>query len=99
MGTIQRKTDATSESIEQFFEQLTADGAAAINSAGERVRVGAGQVADSIQKASQKAAASVREGCADVQSMVRERPVESLAVCFIVGAITGAVVTLLLRWR
>lgn len=99
VGTIQRKTGEAREGIEQFFEQVTAGGAAAIGRAGETVRAGAQQAAESVQKASQQAAASVREGYADVEEMVRQRPAESLAVCFGAGVITGVIVSLLLRWR
>ena len=99
VGTIQRKTGEARESIEQFFEQLTSDGAAAISRAGESVRAGAQQAADSVQETSQQAAASMREGYAEVEDMVRQRPAESLAVCFGAGVITGVVVSLLLRGR
>ena len=99
VGAIQRKTGEARESIEQFFEQLTSNGAAAINGAGETARAGVQQAADSVQKTCQKAAASVREGYADVEAMVRERPAESLAVCFGAGIVTGVIVGLLLRWR
>jgi len=99
VGTIQRKTGEARERIEQFVNELSSDGASAISRAGETVRAYAHQAADSVQEASKQAATSVREGYADVESMVRQRPAESLAVCFGVGVITGAVVGLLLRLR
>ena len=97
LGTIQRKTGEARESIEQFFEQFSANGASAIGQAGETVRAYAQQAADAVQETSKHAAASVREGYAEVENMVRQRPAESLAVCFGVGVITGVVVGLLLR--
>jgi uncharacterized protein YjbJ (UPF0337 family) len=99
VGTIQRKTGEARESIEQFFEQVTSNGAAALNGAGETARTGVQQAAESVQQTCQKAADSVREGYADVEAMVRERPAESLAICFGAGIVTGVVVGLLLRWR
>jgi uncharacterized protein YjbJ (UPF0337 family) len=99
VGTIQRKTGEAREGIEQFFEQLNLDSAAAISRAGESVRAGAQQAVDSVQRTSQQAAASMREGYADVEAMVRERPAESLAICFGAGVITGVIVSILLRWR
>lgn len=99
VGAIQRKTGEAREGIEQFFEQFTADSAAAMSRAGETVRAGTQRAAESIQKTSQIAAASMREGYSDIEAMVRERPAESLAVVFGVGVVTGVVVTLLLRWR
>ena len=99
LGVLQRKTGEARESIAQFFEGLSADGASAISRASEAVRGYAQQAADSVQETSHKAAASVREGYAEVEDMVRQRPAESLAVCFGVGVITGVVVGLLLRHR
>jgi uncharacterized protein YjbJ (UPF0337 family) len=99
VGTIQRKTGEARESIEQFFEQFSANGASAIGRAGEAVRAYAQQAADTVQETSKQAAESVREGYAEVEDMVRKRPAESLAACFGVGVITGVVVGLLLRWR
>ena len=99
VGTIQRKTGEARESIEQFFDQFTADGAGTISRAGETVRAYAQQAADSVQETSHNAAASVREGYAEVEDMVRQRPAESLAVCFGVGVVTGVVVGLLFRSR
>ncbi len=97
VGAIQQKTGAARESIEQFFEQFTSNGADAISGAGETVRTYAQQAADSVQEMSQQAAESVREGYAEVEGMVRQRPAESLAVCFGAGVVTGVVVGLLLR--
>ncbi len=99
MGTIQRKTGEARESVEQFFEQLNSDGASAINRASESVRAGAQHVMEAVQETSQQATASAREGYAEVENMVRQRPIESIAVCFAAGVITGVVVSLLTRWR
>lgn len=97
MGSIQRKTGETRESIEQFFEQFNSKGAAAISQAGETIRAGVQQASDYVQETSKQAAASVRGGYAEVTGFVGQRPVESLAVCFGVGVITGVVASLLLR--
>lgn len=99
VGAIQRKTGEAREGIEQFFEQFVADGGSAISRAGEAVRTYAHQAADTVQETSHKAADSMRAGYAEVEGMVRQRPAESLAVCFGAGVITGVVVGLLLRWR
>ena len=99
LGTIQRKTGEARESIEQFFEQFSANGASAVSQAGETVRAYAQQAAETVQETSKQAAASVREGYAEVEDFVRQRPAESLAVCFGVGVITGVVVGLLFRSR
>ena len=99
VGTIQRRTGEAREVIEQFFEQLSPDSTSAIGRAGETVRAYVQQAADTVQEKSKQAAASVREGYAEVEEMVRQRPAESLAVCFGAGVITGVVVGLVLRSR
>ena len=99
VGTIQQKTGEARESIEEFVEQLTSSGASTISRAGESVREFAHQTSDSIQETSHRVAASARKGYADVEEIVRQRPAESLAVCFGAGVITGVVITMLLRWR
>ena len=99
MGTIQRKTGEARESVEQFFEQLESNGASVISRAGETIRAGAQHAVDSVQETSHRAAASAREGYAEVEDLVRHRPIESIAVCFGAGVITGLVVSLLFRSR
>ena len=99
VGKIQKKTGAARESIEAFFDQFTAEGASAVSRAGEAVRAYAQQATDAVQETSHQAAAPPREGYAEVEDMVRQRPAESLAVCFGAGVITGVVISLLLRWR
>jgi uncharacterized protein YjbJ (UPF0337 family) len=99
LGTIQRKTGEARESVEQFFEQFSSNGAAAISQGGETVRASVQRAADSIQKASQQAAASARDGYAEVEAVVRQRPAEALAVCFAAGVIAGVVAAVLVRWR
>jgi len=99
VGTIQRKTGEARESIEQFFDSLSSDGASSISKATESVRNYAQHAAESLQESSKQAADSMRDGYAEVEDMVRQRPAESLAVCFGVGVITGVVVSLLLKSR
>jgi ElaB/YqjD/DUF883 family membrane-anchored ribosome-binding protein len=97
VGTIQRKTGEARESIEQFFEQFSANGASVLGRAGEAVRSYAQHAVETVQESSKQAADSVREGYADVEELVRQRPAESLAVCFGVGVVTGVVLSLLMR--
>lgn len=99
MGKIQKKTGAARESIEQFFDQFSTNGASTVSRAGDTVLAYAQQATDAVQETSKQAAASVRGGYAEVEDMVRQRPAESLAVCFGTGVITGVVISLLLRSR
>jgi uncharacterized protein YjbJ (UPF0337 family) len=99
VGTIQRKTGEARESIEKFLDSLSEDGASAISRASESVRSYAQQAAETVQQTSKQAADSVMGGYHEVEDMVRQRPAESLAVCFGVGVITGVVISLLFRGR
>ncbi len=99
MGTIQKKTGEARENVEQFFEELNSNATAAYSHASENVRATANRAANCAQEASQQAAATMREGYAEVEGMVRRHPTESLVVCFGSGLIAGVVVSLLLRWR
>jgi len=99
IGAIQRKTGEARESIEHFFDDLSSGGASAINRAAESVRGYAQQAVEAVYETSQQGASSVREHYNEAEDRVRQRPAESLAVCFGVGVITGVVVSLLLRRR
>ena len=96
---IQKKTGAARESIEQFFDQFSTNGASTVNRAGETVRAYAQQATDAVQETSHQAVVSVRKGYAEVEDWVRQRPAASLAVCLGAGVITGVVVKLLMRRR
>lgn len=96
---IQKKTGAARESIEQFFDQFATNGASMTNRAGEAVRGYAQQATDVAQETSHQSVASMSEGYAEVEDLVRQRPGESLAVCFGAGIITGVLIKLLLWQR
>lgn len=99
VGTIQRKTGEAREGIEEYVKQLSSDSDSAMSRTGKTVRAFVQQAAETVQETSMQAAESVRDGYAEVEDMVRQRPAESLAVCFGVGVVTGVVVSLLIRWR
>jgi len=96
---IQKRTGDARESIEQFFDQFATTGTSMTNRAGEAVRGYAQQATDVAQETSHQAVASMSEGYAEVEDMVRQHPAESLAVCFGAGIITGVVIKGLLWQR
>jgi uncharacterized protein YjbJ (UPF0337 family) len=99
VGAIQRKTGETLESVERFLEELATESASAIHRAGESVRAGAHQAADTLQGSYQGSVASLRKGYSEIEDVVRQRPAKSLMVSFGVGIITGVVAALLSRRR
>ena len=112
IGLVQQKTGETREEIESYVDQIceSCDGQSVTQRVSETAREYAGQAVETAQGAAQSAVASmqhssefvtdrVKEGYQQTQSLVRHRPVESLAVTFGAGLIAGVVVGLVLRSR
>lgn len=110
VGLIQRKTGEARSAIEKFLDEATADGASAFNQAAETAReyaqqaVGAvqdksKQAAETIRKGYDQASESFRRGYEQTESMIKDRPAESAAVCFGVGMLCGVILGLALRGR
>jgi uncharacterized protein YjbJ (UPF0337 family) len=110
VGLIQRKTGEARSSIEGYLEEVSSKGAGAFSQAAESARQYAGQAAETarqyagqatetIQESSKHAAESFRHGYEQAEEMVRERPMESLAVCFGAGVFVGMIMGVLMRGR
>jgi uncharacterized protein YjbJ (UPF0337 family) len=99
IGLIQRRTGETRDSVTKFLEELTTDAGGTITKAREAVLDYAHQASESVQQTAQHAAESVRSGYHQTEELVRRRPVESLAVCFGAGLITGIVLGISMRSR
>ena len=99
VGAIQQKTGEARESVEKYLEKLTDNGASMIGSAAESARHYAETAQQSVQDAAHYASDAVRSGYITTQRTIRNRPVESLAVSFGAGLITGVVLGLIMRSR
>lgn len=97
VGLVQRKTGEARESIERFLDETTASGASVISKAAESVRQFSHDAADRVQESSKQAADALREGYDQAETMVKNRPAESMAVCFGMGLLCGVIVGLTLR--
>jgi len=95
IGVIQRKTGEAREAIERYLQEVSGSAAAATGTAGDYAQ----HAAETVQQTAKQAADQVRAGFDAAERFVRQRPKESLAVCFGVGVITGVVIALLLRSR
>ena len=84
VGVIQRKTGEAREAIEKYLEEISGRAASA-----------AATVCDYAQHAADQLHASYDKA----DHFVRDRPGESLLVCFGLGLITGVVIALSLRSR
>jgi uncharacterized protein YjbJ (UPF0337 family) len=99
VGLIQRKTGEARGAIERYLEELTSNGSSTVAQAVETAREYAQQAAGTIQHASQQAAESMQHGYQEAERVVKQRPVESVAVCFGAGVLAGVVLGLMLRSR
>ena len=99
VGMIQRKTGEARSSIEHYLGELTSDGGSTVAQAVETAREYAHQAADRIQQTSKEAAESMQHGYEEAERVVKERPVESVAVCFGAGVLAGVLLGLMLRSR
>jgi uncharacterized protein YjbJ (UPF0337 family) len=99
IGLIQRKTGEGRSAVEDFLEQITADGSSAVSRATAAAGEYAQQVAEKVQETSQQAAETVRHGYEEAEKMVKQRPAESVAVCFGAGVLAGLMLGLIMRSR
>jgi uncharacterized protein YjbJ (UPF0337 family) len=99
IGLIQRKTGEGRSAIESFLEQATADGSSAVSRATAVAGEYAKEMAEKVQETSQQAAESVRRGYEEAEKMVKQRPAESIAICFGAGVLAGLMLGLILRSR
>jgi len=110
VGLIQRKTGETRGSVEKYLEEVSSHGAAGISGAAEsakqyaqqatdKAREYATQATETFQERSKQAADSLRHGYEEAEQMVRQRPAESMAVCFGTGVFVGVLLGLVMRSR
>jgi len=99
VGLIQKKTGEARASVEQYLSELTAGGGASVSKVAEAVRGYASTAAESMEDYGSRAADVVRGGYAQTERMVQQRPMESLAVGFGAGLITGVIIGLVMRSR
>ena len=110
IGLIQRKTGEGREQISKFFDNFTREtgdratdvmgqAGQAMNQAAESVQRYAQDAGKYAQEGYQQASRSVQEGLHQAEETVRQKPVESLAVAFGTGVITGLLVALVMRSR
>lgn len=99
IGLIQRKTGEARSAVENFLEEVTSNGASTFGQATAAVGEYAQQAASRLKETSQQAAESVRHGYEEAERMVKQRPGESVAVCFGAGVLAGLMLGLMMRSR
>jgi uncharacterized protein YjbJ (UPF0337 family) len=99
VGAIQRRTGEARETIERYLQEVSGSTASAIGTAAETVGDYAKRASESAQHTATDAADHLRTGYNEAERFVRDRPGESMLVCFAAGVITGAALALTLRSR
>jgi uncharacterized protein YjbJ (UPF0337 family) len=97
VGLIQRKTGEARERIEQYLSEITSSGSGGVSRVAEAVRGYASSAMGSVEGARNRATDAVRGGYAQTERMVQQRPMESLAIGFGAGLITGVIIGLMMR--
>jgi len=97
IGLIQRKTGEARSAVETYLEEVTSNGASGFSQATQAVGEYAQQARDRFQESSRQAAESMRHGYEEAERIVRDRPAESVAVCFGAGVLAGLMLGLMLR--
>ena len=95
IGIIQRKTGEGRQAIATYLQEISGS----TSSAAETVRDYAQHAAETVQHTAKQAADQVHAGYNEAERFVRDRPGESLLVCFGAGLIAGVVIALSLRSR
>lgn len=96
---IQRKTGEASETIERYLAELTSDGSTASGQVTDKMREFAQSAQSTAQDVAKRSSDAIKSGYTKTENTIQQRPIESVAVCFGVGLITGALVGLLIHQR
>ncbi len=99
VGLIERKTGSARSQIERYLSGVLDDGSTMVQQMAETAQAYAGQAADAVRSAAHSAADAAWSGVQETNRMVKRHPLESLAVCFSVGLIAGALIGLTIRSR
>ncbi len=99
VGVIEQKTGESRRAIEDFLEQAIEDGTGAVQQLTDNARAYADQAGESLRNQYEQMSEKARAGYSEAEHMVQRKPVESVAVAFGAGILTGVIVGLVLRSR
>jgi uncharacterized protein YjbJ (UPF0337 family) len=99
VGMIQRKTGETRNAIEEFLDEISAEGASLARKVADHTRAYAQAAGEQVNRAYEGVAESVREGYEQAEGYVQRNPVQSLAFAFGAGVLTGVIVGIVMRSR
>lgn len=97
IGVIQQRTGETREAIDKHLTSILENDS--LSGAVDTTKQYASAAVETVQQTAEQAADQVRAGYQQTEQLIKEKPMESLAVCFGVGIVTGVVAGLMLRSR
>jgi uncharacterized protein YjbJ (UPF0337 family) len=95
VGRIQQKTGESREAIEEFLDQVAEEGSQFVGGARDKIE----QTAADAVKGAREGYAAFRQGYAEAEKVVQQRPGQAIAVAFGLGLISGLGIALLLHDR
>ena len=99
VGVLQQSTGETRREIEDFLEEVVTDTEGSVQKVAGAAREYADQASAAVQQQYDAVSANLQQGYAQAEQAVRRNPVESVAVAFGAGIITGVIVGLTLKSR
>ena len=95
VGRIQQKTGESREAIEEFLDQVAEEGSQFVSGVRDKIE----QTAEHAAERAREGYEALRQGYAEAEKVVQERPGQAVAVAFGLGLLSGLGVALLLRDR
>ena len=99
VSVIQQKTGEGRDNIGRVLKDVFEQGVRQVERAVEASKECTADTAESVQQTYDRVAENVRTGYHEAEGVVRQRPVESVAIAFGAGILTGLIVALLTRNR
>jgi uncharacterized protein YjbJ (UPF0337 family) len=97
VGVVQQKTGRAREEVERFLDEVVSGAGSTYQRAASAAREYASEASDALRQGYQQAASSMSAGYDQAEEAVRSKPVESIAVAFGAGLISGVHVGIMLK--
>lgn len=97
VGVIQRKTGKAKEEVEKFIDEIVGDSEGMYDRVASTAREYTDQAGQALREGYDRTASQMSEGYRQAEQTIKRNPVESIAVAFGVGIVSGVLVGLMLR--
>lgn len=97
VGVIQRKTGKAKEEVEKFIDEIVGDSEGMYDRVASTAREYTDQAGQALREGYDRTASQMSEGYRQAEQSIKRNPVESIAVAFGVGIVSGVLVGLMLR--